>query len=176
MWTSYWRRFNTIVIPLQSAESYFTDALAAARESETCKELEKLLAAKYKERVDELSRAVHAMRWHPSDELSPHARRASIWAGDEPCLESFAELFYTGIVATEKNRDSVGVAPKPEVFDDANMSTEQQPLSPLDWLWDECLEETRKGYTWTRNIRELGDDEPSDRATPPRHIFREQYN
>ncbi|EJT79873.1 hypothetical protein GGTG_04956 [Gaeumannomyces tritici R3-111a-1] len=170
----HWKRFSTIVIPLQSVKSYFKDAAAAARKAETREELEKLLVAKYNQRVDELSRAAYAMSdiaWDKDKALPRRARGAADWAGRCPSLERFAELFYEGILAAEKDRESVEVAPKPEVFSESTRFSQHPPSSPPDW--DERVEETRKGYAWTRNIRELDDDEPlSGRATPPQHIFR----
>ncbi|KLU91904.1 hypothetical protein MAPG_10853 [Magnaporthiopsis poae ATCC 64411] len=159
LWTSYWKRFNTIVIPLQSASSYFTDALAAAREAETREELEALLAAKYKERADELSRAVRAIGDGWQSHLSPHAQDAVFDAGNQPCLETFAELYYNGILAAEGDSKAVEEFHRAQTFDDdadddAGQCTEEEDVSPV----------------------EVGDDEPSVRSTPPRCLFRQQWS
>lgn len=53
----YWKPFNTITIPLLSPEEFYADALAAARDSETVRELEQTLEKKHKQRQEELKDA-----------------------------------------------------------------------------------------------------------------------
>lgn len=52
----YWKLYNTVTIPLLSPEEFYADALAAARDSETTRELEQTLAKKCEQRREELER------------------------------------------------------------------------------------------------------------------------
>ena len=50
----YWQDYNTITIPLLSPEEFYADALAAARGSETVRELESTLEKKSQQRRHEI--------------------------------------------------------------------------------------------------------------------------
>ncbi|KAH8844850.1 hypothetical protein ACKVWC_008771 [Pyricularia oryzae] len=167
LWTDYWMRYNTITTSVQSRESYLMDVMAAARECETRDELEKLLDAKYEQRVAELVDAVHEMRWQSVKndlyQLSEEARIAATGTSTDPCLENFAKLFYEGILP-----DALARGPPPanqvEVYeeDDGLPPRAQRPeiWPPIDWENDYMYRRERgHDFTYTRNIHEVEDEQ-----------------
>lgn len=167
LWTDYWMRYNTITISVQSRELYLMDVMAAARECETRDELEKLLDAKYEQRVAELVDAVHEMRWQSVEndlyQLSEEARIAATGTSTDPCLENFAKLFYEGILP-----DALARGPPPanqvEVYeeDDGLPPRAQRPeiWPPIDWENDYMYHRERgHDFTYTRNIHEVEDEQ-----------------
>ncbi|SPQ21484.1 5ca93f65-ccab-4271-9d54-0b9d5afaf9a6 [Thermothielavioides terrestris] len=58
LWSDYWRRFNTITIPLLDEDAYFADALTAAKEAQSRQHLEELLAKRFEARRKELEQTV----------------------------------------------------------------------------------------------------------------------
>ncbi|KAL2756520.1 hypothetical protein ACRALDRAFT_1062274 [Sodiomyces alcalophilus JCM 7366] len=55
VWNEYWKRFNTITIPLLDEDAYFADAIAAAKRAQDRDHLEELLAEKFEERRQDLT-------------------------------------------------------------------------------------------------------------------------
>ncbi|EHA58333.1 hypothetical protein MGG_04510 [Pyricularia oryzae 70-15] len=133
LWTDYWMRYNTITISVQSRESYLMDVMAAARECETRDELEKLLDAKYEQRVAELVDA------------------------------NFAKLFYEGILPDALARgpppaNQVEVYEEDDGLPPRAQRTEIWP--PIDWENDYMYHRERgHDFTYTRNIHEAEDEQ-----------------
>ena len=87
----YWKLYNTVTIPILSPEEFYADALAAARDSETTRELEQALAKKCEERREELERVFKTVK----DESPLHMHNLPVWAaasdsGNHGSLSSFA--------------------------------------------------------------------------------------
>ncbi|KAK1659891.1 hypothetical protein BDP55DRAFT_562151, partial [Colletotrichum godetiae] len=101
IWGDYWRRFNTIAVPLLDEDAYFADIMAAAKHAENRGHLEELLAAKHEERRRDLDNFVRDIalssinfRQHFS---STSTRDAALKIGQTGSMDSFIQ-FVCGVV------------------------------------------------------------------------------
>ncbi|KAK4196469.1 hypothetical protein QBC40DRAFT_209361 [Triangularia verruculosa] len=101
LWTTYWKRFNTITIPLLDEDAFFSDALAAAKVARNREHLEELLDKKSKERRAELERVVDKIPCVAVFDKNPFSPEAAWDAVDKlgrsGSLDSFIQLV-SGIV------------------------------------------------------------------------------
>jgi hypothetical protein len=101
LWTDYWRRFNTITIPLLDEDAFFSDALAAAKVARNREHLEELLEEKSKERRAELEKVLDEIPYAIIYDKSPSSPEPA-WdgvrkVGRSGSLDSFIQLA-SGIV------------------------------------------------------------------------------
>ncbi|KAK0718953.1 hypothetical protein B0T21DRAFT_386606 [Apiosordaria backusii] len=101
LWTTYWKRFNTITIPLLDEDAFFSDALAAAKVARNREHLEELLDEKSKERRAELESVVDKIPCAAVFDKNPFPPEAA-WdavdkVGRSGSLDSFMQLV-SGIV------------------------------------------------------------------------------
>ncbi|KAK2055569.1 hypothetical protein LY76DRAFT_595926 [Colletotrichum caudatum] len=101
IWGDYWRRFNTITVPLLDEDAYFADVMAAAKHAEDRGHLEELLAEKHEERRRDLDNAIRDIalssiyfRQHCS---STTTRDAALKIGQTGSMDSFIQ-FVCGIM------------------------------------------------------------------------------
>ncbi|KXH59540.1 hypothetical protein CSAL01_06629 [Colletotrichum salicis] len=101
IWGDYWRRFNTIAVPLLDEDAYFADVMTAAKQAENRGHLEELLAAKHEERRRDLDSFVRDIalssinfRQHFS---STNTRDAALKIGQTGSMDSFIQ-FVCGVV------------------------------------------------------------------------------
>ncbi|TLS27214.1 hypothetical protein PpBr36_05351 [Pyricularia pennisetigena] len=143
LWSDYWMRYKTVVISLQGMDFYFKDVMAAARECETRDELEKFLDANM-------------------NNVSKNSRTQSAQCS-EPSLESFAQIFYEGILPDAGARgpppaNRVEVAVKDEDLE--NYPSLESQRSPLEFLRSnlDSIVERGHDFTYTRDIHEVVDE------------------
>jgi len=84
----FWKPFNTVTIPLLSPAEFYADALAAARDSQTLRELEQTLEEKFQLRREELAQSFETIRKDAS--RGTEVGRAARDAGKHGSLSSFA--------------------------------------------------------------------------------------
>ncbi|AEO63026.1 uncharacterized protein THITE_162666 [Thermothielavioides terrestris NRRL 8126] len=95
LWSDYWRRFNTITIPLLDEDAYFADALTAAKEAQSRQHLEELLAKRFEARRKELEQTVRDIFYASFSPRTPFpseaARTAASKVGTTGSLDSFIQ-------------------------------------------------------------------------------------
>ncbi|KAK2006153.1 hypothetical protein LZ32DRAFT_611518 [Colletotrichum eremochloae] len=101
IWGDYWRRFNTITVPLLDEDAYFADVMAAAKHAENRGHLEELLAEKHEERRRDLDKAIRDIalssiyfRQHSSSRTT---RDAALKIGQTGSMDSFIQ-FVCGVI------------------------------------------------------------------------------
>ncbi|KXH64143.1 hypothetical protein CNYM01_13530 [Colletotrichum nymphaeae SA-01] len=101
IWGDYWRRYNTITVPLLDEDAYFADVIAAAKHAENRGHLEELLAAKYEERrrdldifIRDIALSSITSRKHI---LSTNTRDAALKIGQTGSMDSFIQ-FVCGVI------------------------------------------------------------------------------
>lgn len=88
-----WRRFNLVTIPLLSPHEFFTDALAACRDSITGDELAAKLAAKHALRKAELDETLRLLARGPFNPITANRTHiAAARAASHASLASFVRL------------------------------------------------------------------------------------
>ncbi|KAI3558864.1 hypothetical protein CABS02_00904 [Colletotrichum abscissum] len=101
IWGDYWRRFNTIAVPLLDEDAYFADIIAAAKHAENRGHLEELLAAKHEERRRDLDNFIRdiALSSITSRQhfLSTNTRDAALKIGQTGSMDSFIQ-FVCGVI------------------------------------------------------------------------------
>ncbi|KAK0367562.1 hypothetical protein CLIM01_15081 [Colletotrichum limetticola] len=101
IWGDYWRRFNTIAVPLLDEDTYFADIIAAAKHAENRGHLEELLAAKHEERRRDLDNFIRdiALSSITSRQhfLSTNTRDAALKIGQTGSMDSFIQ-FVCGVI------------------------------------------------------------------------------
>ncbi|KAL4405116.1 hypothetical protein CABS03_13298 [Colletotrichum abscissum] len=109
IWGDYWRRFNTIAVPLLDEDAYFADVMAAAKHAENRGHLEELLAAKHEERRRDLDSFVRDIalssinfRQHFS---STSTRDAALKIGQTGSMDSFIQFVYGVIFGWSRAED-----------------------------------------------------------------------
>ena len=134
----YWNSFNTITIPLLSPEEFYADALAAARDSETVRELEQTLEKRYQQRQDELKDAFKKIRG--GIKVGTETSRAAWDASTNGSLSSFARALL-GMVLGWDNVDTGDVHLNfeyllPEDHWMRSKNQEDMPFTQVDPFWE----------------------------------------
>ncbi|KAK1470235.1 hypothetical protein CTAM01_16899 [Colletotrichum tamarilloi] len=101
IWGDYWRRFNTIAVPLLDEDAYFADIIAAAKHAENRGHLEELLAAKHEERRRDLDNFIRDIALSSITSrkhfLSTNTRDAALKIGQTGSMDSFIQ-FVCGVI------------------------------------------------------------------------------
>lgn len=111
----YWNRYNTITIPLLDTDDFYSDALAAARESQSREELEKLLDEKHKQRRQELEDLMKEIgEKYISESSRDRAGRSVAFNGS---LASLVRFISGSVFGWD---DKSNTSPEPESNEDAD--------------------------------------------------------
>ncbi|KAH0491206.1 hypothetical protein TgHK011_002646 [Trichoderma gracile] len=105
LWSDYWRRFNTMQIPLFDEDEYYDVAIAAARESNGQEEFEQRLDKINRQQRKKLTAIMdHALKdalANAESFTSNDAWRTAVHASQTGCLQYFVQLL-EGVVSGRK--------------------------------------------------------------------------
>ena len=161
LWGEYRQRYNTITIPLQDTDAYFTDAIAAARIAENRKHFEELLAETFNKRQAELenlkNKVAHATIYEHARFRSDTARKFASRAAREMSLDIFFQLLCDQVFISTGFDNKKWPSRVDAIKDEGNESasgTAQGDAQPDDGASDisgigsdECWEANRRGVT-----------------------------
>ncbi|KAL6795550.1 hypothetical protein J3E68DRAFT_351537 [Trichoderma sp. SZMC 28012] len=113
LWGDYWRRFNTMQIPMLGEDEYFKTATAIAEVAANEEEFEKLFITRNKQREEELLDLIdditEAIVWDKGRFPCWAARHAALNAGRTGCFEYFVSLLQGNVLGWEADRAGDGM-------------------------------------------------------------------
>lgn len=108
LWGDYWRRFNTMQIPILGEDEYFKTATEIAEVAANEEEFEKLFMKRNQQRQEELFDLIdditRAIAWDKGQFPCSAARRAALKAGTTGCFEYFVSLLRGNVLGWEADK------------------------------------------------------------------------
>lgn len=144
LWGNYWRRFNTMQIPMLGEDEYFKTATAIAEVATNEEEFEKLFIKRNKQREEELLDLINDITevivWDKGRFPCWAARHAALNAGRTGCFEYFVSLLRCNVLGWEADRagDDVSNNSIAHFGDEAQKPDDEEVQGSSDY--EDCID------------------------------------